>query len=1405
MDMSNPQPSSLILPRSEYPEGACSSTSRAQPTLVYCPHPLLAAANRRIEYSTFYKGESIAAYLERLNIRLGSQPVFLRLNDQLIPRSEWVLTFPKQGDLLTIRARVRGGGGGEKNPLRTVLTIAVMIAAPYAAGFVQTGVWAAATGITGSLLTGVISIGGMMLVNAIAPLPAPNLTQASGRLDNSSPTYSLSGGSNRARPFEPLPLVLGQHRMFPDLGAKPYTEFEGDDQYLYQVFHFGLSDMVLSDFRIGNTPTASYQDVTIEESGADGALTLFPANVDSLAGAVLDYGADYTVRTSSADTTALAVELTGSLFNGATGDGSIIGTTCALEIEYRTVGSGAWLPFVGGSSSVTLSNASRKPLRITYWLAVAAGQYEVRLKRTTVVDASPLVVREITWSQLRSYQPDTADYTGQKRIAIKIKASGQLQGALEQFNAIASARCEAWNGSAWVLAETSNPAWWWRWFAKGKAIGSRRVFGCGLADARIDDAAVKAFGAWCDAKGLTFNAVVDRPMNCLDVLNATARCGRGSTTMATGKYGVTWDAPNQPVAAVFGMGNINLDTFQCEWITEKLGDEIELAFYNPDLDWQQDTVRAKVPGVTDPVNPVRVELFGCTNNAMAGPEANLIAAAQKFRRRFVSFECDFEGMVASRGDVVMVSHELFAMGQLNAWGYSGRLVAGTANELTLDAMVPFTPATPHYVAVRYPDSSLAIRPVNLDTGEKDVIGLTTALPSAPDTDPNGHPPCDYLWFFGLDAAGPAKKMKVHEIGIVSEDTVRLILVDENPDYYAAESNTFVYTPPGQFTAPLPVISNLQLTEDLMKTGNGFAVKLTLTWDVAGTYDHANVRLGANGAALQGAGSTPARRMDLIVSDEGSVDVEVTAMHPLFGAGPASVATAHYVIVGKAAPPSDVTGFNAQVDGADTLLRWTEIADVDRDDYEIRQGADFETGAAVGRTKANTLRVAALAAPTTFWIKAFDTSRNPSVNAVSLTVTPVAPPALALSAVFDGADVKLTWPTPVGGSYPIKHYAIRHGATWAGGTPVGFVDVTTFRALAEWSGERAWWVVAIDVGGNESPPVSVGVVVTPPSQPTILPEVIDNNVLLRWTDARQTLPLRHYEVRRGNVFATATVIGTISAQFSVVFESAAGTYRYWVVGVDAAGNYGTEGSVTTSVAAPPDYVLFDNIVSDFSGTKTNTLVVDGRLLASVDPTRTYEQHFTDEGWDQPQDQIDAGFPIFIEPGKATAQYVEQIDYGTVLPATNVTVDLGTTIVAGATTITPTISVRKLATDPWTDYAGVWSVYATDFQFISIALDFASAGRDDLLFVDTLNVRLDVKLKSDAGSITANSGDAGGTQVFFNVDFIDIRSLGANPRGTAARYTVVDFTDVPHPTSFKILCFDSAGNRVTSDVYWNAKGA
>src|SRR5690606_38724347 len=202
-----------------------------------------------------------------------------------VPDALWRRLIPKTGDQVIIRARVLGGGGGKI--LRTVAMIALIVAAPYAVSALG---FTAGT-IGASLATAGIMIGGTLLINALLPPPTPTAAQlGDGGKYEVSPTYAISGGRNRMRPWEPMPLIFGRHKVVPDLGAKPFAQQVGDDQFFNQVFNFGLQagSISLTDFRIGDTPVNNYQGVQLQASSTDGKVSMVPGNVDTIQGFVLD-------------------------------------------------------------------------------------------------------------------------------------------------------------------------------------------------------------------------------------------------------------------------------------------------------------------------------------------------------------------------------------------------------------------------------------------------------------------------------------------------------------------------------------------------------------------------------------------------------------------------------------------------------------------------------------------------------------------------------------------------------------------------------------------------------------------------------------------------------------------------------------------------------------------------------------------------------------------------------------------------------------------------------------------------------------------------------------------------------------------------------------------------------------
>lgn len=1494
------------------------------PNLVSMPHPLSASIDRELFYDEINVGETLGSYMQRLGaVPVIKEDYILTINGTVISFDDINCLYPKNDDLIVIRARVHGGGGDGDKVLRTVLTIAIIVASQGAAAEFL------APYIGGSMSTAsaVIVVGGMLLMNALIPIKLPSSADEL----QPSPTYSLSGSKNRARLFEPLPIVYGVVRMYPDHGAKPYSVINGDNQVLIQVFNFGLSTIEITDMKIGDTDLTSYEDengnpVTAEISiGDTGTLTSLPDNVDTITGGDLVASVGVPIeKVTSIGTTKIVIDLSGFLFY-ISDTGSIDTAKLHLNIEYKEISSGTWLPLTG-ANPVEVKNNNRDLFRRSYELNVAIGQYDVKL---TLLNKAFVVVKDIgecfwvpdpinayvcaefdweyeipftddklsktlSWDLLKSYQPDDADYSGQKRVGLEIKASGQLNGVIDAFNAMVSSSVLVWIDPDWILSPSSNPAWQYLSLARGEFDGTRRLYGAGLTDDRIDIDTIKLWGGWCNDKGLECNIVFDSKMTVINMLNTIARCGRAVTTWSSGKLGVIYDEANKPAVSVFGMSNIIKDSFSVNYITKNQVDEVVVAFTNPAIGYQRDVVSSLVPGVVSPVNTVTIELKAITSIIQAGKEANLIAAEQFYRRRIIAWESDLEGLAVQRGDVAILAHDL------TKWDYSGRLISGNTTVLVLDREIPFTPAIQHYIGIKYPDGTYEIRDVTLDVGNHNTITLLTPLSSSPDADVDNEPR-DYIWVFA-DSSEPGKQIKITDVQPLNQYRVRITATDEEDDYYLSENNTYEYYVPGDFEEEIPTISGLVLREDLVKVGTDFSSKVTANWSISGEYGGAFIRAQEEDLPFYDVGKTLDRQFSFEVRYNQNVTVEVTAFNLEGYIGANSKATATILLIGKRAPPNDVTNFAVEAVETGFLLSWTPVIDADLSEYEIRIGI-WDNAVVLATIKADSyLYSNPPVGLNTYSIKAIDTSLNYSVNEKTVTHEVFAPAdILDLSASILSGNVLLSWssePT----SYPIAGYEIREGIVWDGATYITKTAATSYSIDISSSGLKSYLIKAFDIHDNysvnagridttviiPSAPVmtitydgsnavltwnvavgtfpidyyevsnssviiaeikttSYSVVVTwlsedftviaydvngiagasggstsdiiPPSVANLSAEVIDNNVLLRWDDPLdegiggfpiRTLPLKAYEVRRGDIFSSADVLQNINGTFAAFFENVSNTYKYWVVGIDTADNYGNEVSVTALVNQPPDYVLNVNWLDNFSGVKTNCVVCPctGVLVATAHATETFQEHFVNNSWTTPQDQIDDGYLYYIEPSQATGSYVQEFDYTEPLPPTLIKIILDKTIIDGTLVITPTIKVKKLIGDAWTDLGNVWSAFSTDFRYVQTTLTFASTGGDDITNINAMNVVLDSKLKNDGGSGSITNATTGLT-VSFNVDFIDVISITVSPNINAMTpenvTAIYDFLDEPNPTSFIVYLYDQAtGLKILGDFSWSARG-
>ena len=99
-------------------------------------------------------------------------------------------------------------------------------------------------------------------------------------------------------------------------------------------------------------------------------------------------------------------------------------------------------------------------------------------------------------------------------------------------------------------------------------------------------------------------------------------------------------------------------------------------------------------------------------------------------------------------------------------------------------------------------------------------------------------------------------------------------------------------------------------------------------------------------------------------------------------------------------------------------------------------------------------------------------------------------------------------------------------------------------------------------------------------------------------------------------------------------------------------------------------------------------------------------------------------------------------------------------------------------------------------------------EPLVRIESIRIRLNVKVKKDSGNVFADVNDVGGTPVTFEQSFIDIRSIITTAQlgaGGVPLVAIYDFVDVPNPTGFTVYVYRlSDGVRVSGDVSWQAEG-
>jgi hypothetical protein len=628
----------------------------------------------------------------------------------------------KDGDTVAFVMLPQGGGGGS-NPLKIILAITVAVIAPQIGGmlaqqFAGAGILTGGFGSTlafGQFLGAVVGFGLNAVINALIPQPSPPKAQKVAELAAPSPTYSLGAQGNTARLGQPIPVVYGRNVIYPDFIGQPYTEYAGNEQYLYQLFSIGQGEFDIEQIRIEDsvvednvnqtgafvTANGSFEEIQYQIVH-NATVTAFPAQVYT---AVEVSGQELVYETPTASYIGpFVANPAGSLVNQIAVDvvapkgvyfandaGGLDTRTVAFKAEARQIDDsgtaiGDWFTIVDTS----FSEKTTTPQRRSYNAGVTNGRYEVRMTRTNAKDTNVRAGNDINWATLRGYSRGNQNYGDVTVMAMRIRATNSLsQQASRKFNVIATRKLPTWNGTEWSEpVPTRSIAW---------AIADlcKAQYGMKLTDAQIDLAGLLDLDATWTSRLDLFDGVFDSQQSAWDALQQIARCGRAVPYIQGGIVSVARDSLETIPTAMFSQRNIVRNSMNLQYImpSEETADALEMEYWDNGT-WQPKTVRAALPDSTERVVS-NVKLFGCTQRAQAWREGMYMAACNRYRRRTMNFETDMEGFIPSLGDLIAVQHDM------PQWGVSGELTSWDEETLTAGLSEPVDfGAGNHYMSLR---------------------------------------------------------------------------------------------------------------------------------------------------------------------------------------------------------------------------------------------------------------------------------------------------------------------------------------------------------------------------------------------------------------------------------------------------------------------------------------------------------------------------------------------------------------------------------------------------------------------------------------------------------------------------------------------------------------------------------
>jgi hypothetical protein len=623
-------------------------------------------------------------------------------------------------------------------------------------------------------------------------------------------------------------------------------------------------------------------------------------------------------------------------------------------------------------------------------------QYKVRVTRVNSYSSKTYQIQDkLTWLSIQARFDRTPVITDKRHVflEIKIRATNQLNGAIQNLSAVAKSVLEVYddNTQTWSKQITSNPAWVFCDLMTGE-INKRAI-----NKSRLHMASIVEWSEFCDevptpppsqtflAPRFECNFVLDFDTTLQSIINTVTNSSQASLNVIDGKYGVLVDKLKTVPVQVFTPRNSW--NFSSTRSYSETPHAIKVKFVDPFKDWNISEAIVYDNGydVNNATLIDELDSFACTNYEQAWRFGRYMLAQARLRQENISIDVDFEHIVCTRGDLVYFSQDVMKVG-----GTPARVKSVSGNQITIDDAIETSPGSYGYVA----RTSSGIITNTLTVIDSDTFDLDGPIPAVGD-----------IVIIG-QVGSIVIECLVKSINPNNDMSATITMVEKAPGVYDAESTDTIslYDPalnpnidPALF-APGPV-EDLAVIENTWRVvGNDYQYYVDIDWEVpiGSAYETFEVYVDS-GSGYELVGFSKETEFEYIVDpndlgiEHGFKVVAVSANGnkiPLIEA-PEVFATP----LEKLTPPSDVLALYIDITNQVISFNWPQVSDPDLKEYLIRyspvtDGASWEVSIPLLRVDKNSTTATYQGRTGSYFIKAVDFNLNESsVAASALTSIP----------------------------------------------------------------------------------------------------------------------------------------------------------------------------------------------------------------------------------------------------------------------------------------------------------------------------------------------------------------------------------------------------------------------------------